>query len=113
MDTKRQRALRSLLVSIGLVPMLFLLPATARLAPNDQNEAWTTARLSEPRTGLVAVAVGNKGLFAGGTTTPQAGPSDQVSPPAYSAAVDVYEGATDRWTTAGLSLARGGLAAAS
>jgi hypothetical protein len=113
MNAKCRHVFRSLLVAISLVPMLMLLPGTARLAPSDPTGAWTTARLSEPRTDLAAVAVGNKGLFAAGRTTPMAGPSEHVSPPAYSSAVDVYDGATDRWTTASLSVARDGLAAAS
>lgn len=56
---------------------------------------WTTATLSEARSGSIAIAVGEKLLFAGGEKMP--GLSDKV---------DIYDAPTNSWSVATLSQAR-------
>jgi hypothetical protein len=59
--------------------------------------SWTVAHLSQPRTNLTAAALGNKVLFAGGTT--DGGWSGSRS-------VDIYDLSTNSWATAELSVPR-------
>jgi hypothetical protein len=61
---------------------------------------WSTARLSQARSGLVAASVGTRALFASGAVDsggPNARPSDVV---------DIYDAATGQWSTARLSQPR-------
>lgn len=70
----------------------------------------TPAQLSQARTEISAVAVGNKMLFAGGLEIVSLGtPGDPVPMNAH-AVVDIYDTQTNTWTTAQLSEARGGMA---
>ena len=64
-------------------------------------DLWTTATLSQARTGLAATSVGSKAMFAGGDGFDR------------SNVVDMYDDATGLWSTATLSQARRGLAATS
>jgi hypothetical protein len=58
-------------------------------------ESWSIAHLSEARSGVTAVAVGSKLMFAGG------GDSRRES-----SVVDIYDSATGQWSTAKLSQPR-------
>ena len=66
-------------------------------------DTWSTAKLSELRTGVVATTVGTKVLIAGGCL------NDSCS--RLSKVVDIYDTATGTWTTAALSEGRDNLAA--
>ena len=66
-------------------------------------DTWSTAKLSELRTGAVATTVGTKVLIAGGCL------NDSCS--RLSKVVDIYDTATGDWTTAALSEGRDNLAA--
>jgi hypothetical protein len=66
--------------------------------------AWSTARLSVPRTDLAAASVDNVALFAGGYSLGDNTDSDVV---------DLYNVTTTAWSTAQLSVKRRSLAAAS
>jgi len=70
---------------------------------------WSTASLSEARNGLSAIAAGNKVFFAGGYRKFDSiddGPYD------FSTRVDIYDIATNTWSTAELKEARSGMAVA-
>jgi hypothetical protein len=70
---------------------------------------WSTASLSEARGGLSAIAAGNKVFFAGGYKKYESlgdGPYD------FSTRVDIYDIATNTWSTAELKEARSGMAVA-
>jgi len=73
------------------------------------NNTWSIAELSKGREYLAAATVGDKVLFAGGTSweTSTTGYSTWVT----SNAVDIYDNATNSWTTAGLSQSRSDLTA--
>lgn len=66
--------------------------------------AWSTAELSEARSGLYAAAAGNKILFAGGRNSNLASGQSKV--------VDIYDVSTGAWSTATLSEDRQGTAMA-
>jgi hypothetical protein len=69
---------------------------------------WSSARLSQARWLMGVTVVGGKALFAGGTT----GNNFAYPPLGPSAVVDIYDSATDRWSTGALSLARFNVATA-
>jgi hypothetical protein len=71
---------------------------TAASAEDWAESRWSTATLSQARSGPAAASAGGKVFFGGG------GGSDVV---------DIYDTTTDTWTAETLSVARGGLAAAS
>jgi N-acetylneuraminic acid mutarotase len=69
---------------------------------DTSSSTWTTDTLSQKRSGLAAVALGDKIFFAGG-----------VTPSFWSAVVDIYDVSTHRWKVEALTDARTGLSAAS
>lgn len=69
---------------------------------------WSTAVLSEARADMSVIAAGNKVLFAGGYRKYD-GFND--SPYDFSTRVDIYDIATNTWSTAELKEARSGMAA--
>ena len=73
---------------------------------------WTTAQLSEARSELKAVHVGNKLLFAGGISGLSGDFSTLPTEISTSAVVDIYDLDSGQWSTASLSEARVGIAAA-
>ncbi len=77
------------------------------LPANPEIEKVEVALLSEARENLVGAAAGNKILFAGGNTGCLA-----CARPDYSKAVDIYDVATNTFTKAQLSVARGAFAGA-
>ena len=70
--------------------------------PNVNGQLVPVGTLSQARFGLLAVAAGNKILFAGGFV-----------PGAISTRVDIYDFLTNTWTVADLSVSRQGMTAAS
>lgn len=66
---------------------------------------WSTAQLSQARLGLAAATVGNKVFFAGG------GYLNAVAQWIDSDLIDIYDNATNTWTTAKLSQGRMDLSA--
>ena len=71
------------------------------------SDAWSKASLSTPKQGLVASAVGNKVVFAGGFGYPDEHNWDFFN------TVDIYDNNTKSWSTAKLSEARMDLTATS
>lgn len=69
---------------------------------NTVTTARTTAKLSQPRSGVAAVSAGSKAFFAGGTASDNGERSDVV---------DIYDSSTTTWTVAKLSAARNELVA--
>jgi kelch-like protein 20 len=65
---------------------------------------WSTAKLSQARSGLAAVSVGNVALFAGGAYDDRRGSHG-------SDVVDIYDTGTGQWSTTALAGARANLAA--
>ncbi len=63
-----------------------------------ETNVWTTAELSEARSGMAAAVIGNRIFFAGGN---------------QSTRVDIYDAGANTWSTAELSVGRFGIAAAS
>jgi len=63
--------------------------------------SWSTAELSQPRTGVTTVVLGNKIFLGGGWAGRD--PSSRV---------DIYDAVTNTWSTAELSMARGNMCAA-
>ena len=68
------------------------------------NNSWSTAELSQPRSGITAAVLGNKVFFAGGWADSQTGLSSRV---------DIYDAVTNTWRTAELSSGGSDMAAAS
>ncbi len=68
---------------------------------NGRTEQWSTATLSQARTGLAATTVGQKAIFAGGT----------FGHHEASNVVDIYDVGTGQWSTATLLQARHSLVA--
>lgn len=66
------------------------------------SNSWSTATLSEARTGIAATTVGDKVIFAGG---------DYFGWWPVSSRTDIYNATTNTWSTASLSEARSSLAA--
>jgi len=62
--------------------------------------SWSTAELSQPRTGVTTVVLGNKIFLGGGWAGRD--PSSRV---------DIYDAVTNSWSTAELSMARGNMCA--
>ena len=88
-----------------LLTQLLVLAATAGIPLTGDTLAagrWSTGTLSAPRTDPAVAVVGTKVLFAGGYP----GGFSQ------SAAVDIYDMTTARWTATALSLARTSVSAA-
>ena len=73
------------------------------------NNTWSTAELSQGREYFAAATLGEKVFFAGGRTW-QTSPSG-FSTWAASSVVDIYDNATNTWTTATLSESRSDLSA--
>ncbi len=69
---------------------------------------WSTARLSEARSAIAAVAVSNKVFFAGGRLSS----GDIGTPDLHFSAVDIYDAATGAWSVASLSEPRAYVSAA-
>lgn len=67
---------------------------------------WSTAALSQARDGMAVTTVGTKAIFAGGYFNDVNGTAQT------SDVVDIYDAATDHWSTATLSQARAGATAA-
>jgi len=67
------------------------------------SNSWSTATLSEARTGIAATTAGDKVIFAGG---------DYFGWWPVSNRIDIYNATTNTWSTASLSEARSSLAAA-
>ena len=72
---------------------------------NSSEDSWTSASLSEARSGTIGVSATNKVLFAGGYGWFNNGTDH------WSNAVDIYDNSTNTWTTAVLSESRGFLSA--
>jgi kelch-like protein 20 len=70
---------------------------------------WSTTALSEARNGMSAIAAGNKVFFAGGYREYQG--FDDL-PFDFSTRVDIYDIATNTWSTAELKEARSGMTTA-
>lgn len=68
--------------------------------------SWSTAELTQPRANIAAASAGDKILFAGGG---DANPWDYNG---NSDRVDIYEVSSNTWSTAKLSIPRGGIKAA-
>jgi hypothetical protein len=73
---------------------------------NIATNKWSMAELSEARSGMAAIAINNKVIFAGGYTSTAS--SQDVTPVNT---VDVYDLTTNTWTTTALSEARYGIQA--
>jgi N-acetylneuraminic acid mutarotase len=73
------------------------------------NNTWSTAELSQGREYFAAATLGEKVFFAGGRTW-QTSPSG-FSTWATSSVVDIYDNASNTWTTATLSESRSDLSA--
>ena len=89
--------------AMGTLPIV----ATTRVDIYDiVSQGWSTAELSAPRWNIATVTAGTKVFFAGGVYYDDGdnGISTNV--------VDVYDAATNQWTTTQLSDARHGIAAA-
>ena len=78
------------------LPILATLVLLSVLVNRASANLWTTAKLSQPRSMLAATTAGTKAIFAGGDPGRNGG----------TVRVDIYDGATNMWTTANLSLAR-------
>jgi hypothetical protein len=65
---------------------------------NSASGTWSTAELSQPRTGLAATSVGNVAIFAGGR---------------FIQSVDLYNSASDTWSREDISWSSRELAATS
>ena len=75
--------------------------AVVALAAAPVQAQWSSQALWAARQGPAAVVVGNKALFAGGST----------GPATMSAVVDIYDGTTGIWSKTDLSVGRRDLAA--
>src|SRR5262249_24421890 len=89
-----------------LVTVLSTAPGIVWSGPAQPAGPWSLATLSQPRTVEVALTVGTKALFAGGVVA--AGETDSrgtelVTP---TDVVEIYDSATDQWSTARLSVRR-------
>ena len=72
---------------------------------------WSTAQLSQARTGLAAASAGSEVFFAGGATEISFASGPTFSGP--SSVVDIYNTVSNTWSTANLSQARYDIAATS
>ena len=75
---------------------------------DSSTNSWSTAVLSQARAFLAATTVGTKAIFAGGSTAGYYGTYGVTN---TTTRVDIYDSATNSWSTASLSQARGALAA--
>jgi hypothetical protein len=64
---------------------------------------WTSARLSQPRSGAAIVSVGSRLIIAGGRIGTVL---EDATGDTFTSSVDVYDGETAQWTTARLSVKR-------
>ncbi len=83
-----------------------LLATSPVMAVDWSPTLWTTATLSQARSGVTATTVGTKAFFAGGNS----GTSANLTP---SNVVDVYDSAVNSWSTLTLSQARSDMSATS
>ncbi len=72
---------------------------------NSTDSSWSVAHLSSPRSSMGAAAVDGKAIFAGGTRY-RFNPRTNTSSNVVTAAVDIFDAKTARWSTARLSQAR-------
>ena len=73
------------------------------------SDTWSTTELSQARSGIATAVVGTKVFFAGGWTASCCDGDDYPANP--SSRIDIYDNATNTWTTAELSEARFDIAA--
>lgn len=80
---------------------------TSRIDVYDAaSDCWSTAELSVPRKYLTAATVGNKILFAGGGVWGPLPGGSQFNYLVGTDVVDIYDNATNKWSTAALSEGR-------
>jgi kelch-like protein 20 len=74
---------------------------------DSSSDSWSTRQLSQARSEITALSAESKAVFAGGLVT-----NDPNSRYTESNAVDIYDDATGRWSSAQLSQARASMAGA-